>query len=132
VVNAAGYTAVDAAETDEDRAYTVNAEAVRILASEYRSIDAQFIHVSTDYVFAGDAAIPYEIGDTTRPKTAYGRTKLAGERFALKSGATVVRTAWVYGGPGSNFVDTMLQLARPRPTVTSSMIKSDRRPGFRV
>lgn len=114
VVNAAGWTAVDAAETDESAAFEVNAAAVGHLAA---AAGRRLIHVSTDYVFRGDGQSPYEVDDEPAPQTAYGRTKLAGERLALAAGATVVRTAWVYGGPGPNFVDTMLALAQSRPSV---------------
>jgi dTDP-4-dehydrorhamnose reductase len=108
VVNAAGWTGVDAAESSESSAFAVNATAVGHLASV---AGPRLIHVSTDYVFAGSATRPYCVDDEPAPRTAYGRTKLAGERLALAAGATVVRTAWVYGGPGPNFVDTMLRLA---------------------
>lgn len=117
VINAAAYTAVDAAESDEAAAMAINARAVGHLAAAARQHNARLLHVSTDYVFAGDADRAYEPGDPTGPRTAYGRTKLAGERLALEGGATVVRTAWVYGGPSPNFVDTMLRLAAERDTV---------------
>jgi dTDP-4-dehydrorhamnose reductase len=118
VINAAAYTAVDAAEDDESTAEAVNVHAVRHLATAAKRNGARFVHVSTDYVFRGDASRPYEPTDPTGPRTAYGRTKLAGERAALSSGGWVVRTAWVYGGPSPNFVDTMLRLAAERATVT--------------
>jgi dTDP-4-dehydrorhamnose reductase len=114
VVNAAGWTAVDDAETAEDEAYAANATAVAQLAA---AAGPRLIHVSTDYVFDGAAERPYETDDLPAPRTAYGRTKLAGEQAALAAGATVVRTAWVYGGPGRNFVDTMLRLAEAGRTV---------------
>jgi dTDP-4-dehydrorhamnose reductase len=117
VINAAVYTAVDDAETHSSEAFAVNATAVSTLASACASVGARLIHVSTDYVFDGRATRPYETTDAPNPLTAYGRTKLAGEQAALAAGATVVRTAWVYGGPGRNFVDTMLSLAESRPTV---------------
>lgn len=129
VVNAAAYTAVDAAETDEATAARVNAAAPGLLAAALARHGGRLIQVSTDYVFAGDrspaSAAPtatggYEPGDPTGPRTAYGRTKLAGEAAALAAlpgRTTVVRTAWVHGGPGPNFVATMLRLERERPTV---------------
>jgi dTDP-4-dehydrorhamnose reductase len=117
VINAAAYTAVDAAESDEASAAAINARAVGHLAAAARQHGARLLHVSTDYVFAGDASRPYEPDDPTEPRTAYGRTKLAGERLALEHGGSVVRTAWVYGGPSPNFVDTMLRLAGERDTV---------------
>jgi dTDP-4-dehydrorhamnose reductase len=117
VVNAAAYTAVDAAETDEAAAYDVNATAVANLATACAATGARLLHVSTDYVFDGTASHPYRPDDPTGPRTVYGRTKLAGEEFALERGGHVVRTAWVYGGPSANFVDTMLRLATQRETV---------------
>jgi dTDP-4-dehydrorhamnose reductase len=120
VVNAAAYTAVDAAESDEDAAYRVNAAGPAVLAAALSGTAARLIHVSTDYVFAGDASRPYEVGDSTGPKSAYGRTKLAGEIAVgelLPEASYVVRTAWVYGATGGNFVKTMARLERSRDTV---------------
>ena len=120
VVNAAAYTAVDAAESDEARARAVNADGPANLAAALAPGSGRLIQVSTDYVFDGRAGTPYEPDDPTGPQTAYGRTKLAGEQAAreqLPDRCTVVRTAWVYGGPGPNFVDTMLRLERERDTV---------------
>jgi len=118
VVNAAAYTAVDAAETDEAAAAVVNAAAPGWLA-ETTSGRARLIHLSTDYVFPGDATTPYETDDPTGPLTAYGRTKLTGERAVLAAdpGAYVVRTAWVFAAHGTNFVRTMLRLEREQDTV---------------
>ncbi len=121
VVNAAAYTAVDAAESDEDAAYRVNAAGPAVLAAALSPTTARLIHVSTDYVFAGDASRPYDVEDPTGPKSAYGRTKLAGEiavRELLPEASYVVRTAWVYGAAGGNFVKTMLRLERERETVS--------------
>jgi dTDP-4-dehydrorhamnose reductase len=120
VVNAAAYTAVDAAESDEDAAYRVNAAGPAVLAAALSGTTARLIHVSTDYVFAGDAPSPYEVDDPTGPKSAYGRTKLAGEiavREVLPEASYVVRTAWVYGATGGNFVKTMARLERSRETL---------------
>ncbi len=114
VVNLAAYTAVDAAETDEMAAALVNERGPELLASALTGTGARLIHVSTDYVFDGTPGAPHEPGDPVGPRTAYGRTKLAGERAVrevLPESSIVVRTAWVYGGPGANFVDTMLRLA---------------------
>jgi dTDP-4-dehydrorhamnose reductase len=120
VINCAAYTAVDAAETDEDRALEINAHGPAILAEECAGTGARLLQVSTDYVFAGDASAPY--GEATRPapRSAYGRTKAAGEQAVLTSGADafVVRTAWLYGQVGSNFVKTMARLATERETVS--------------
>jgi dTDP-4-dehydrorhamnose reductase len=113
VINAAAYTAVDKAETDEDRAYAVNATGPALLAGQAARTGARLLHVSTDYVFAGDADSPYGVSDPTGPQSAYGRTKLAGEqavRGLAPDSGYVVRTAWVYGVSGSNFVKTMVKL----------------------
>ncbi|SHH58528.1 dTDP-4-dehydrorhamnose reductase [Jatrophihabitans endophyticus] len=121
VLNAAAYTAVDAAETDEATAAAVNEDGPRLLAEALARHGGRLLHVSTDYVFDGAADTPYDIGDPTGPRTAYGRTKLAGEqrvRAALPDRSHVVRTAWVYGGPGANFVDTMRRLEGERETVS--------------
>jgi dTDP-4-dehydrorhamnose reductase len=121
VVNAAAYTAVDAAETDEDAAYRVNAAGPGVLAAALAARGGKLIQVSTDYVFGGDASRPYEVDDPTGPKSAYGRTKLAGEaavRELLPGASYVVRTAWVYGASGANFVKTMARLQREHETVS--------------
>ncbi len=119
VINCAAYTAVDAAETDEDRALSVNAVGPANLAQACAEAGARLVHVSTDYVFDGTSDVPYRPGDPTAPRSAYGRTKLAGEHAVLDAlpTATVVRTAWVYTGVGSDFVSTMRRLERERDTV---------------
>jgi dTDP-4-dehydrorhamnose reductase len=119
LLNAAAYTAVDAAETDEDTALLVNGAAPGWLAEELAG-RGRLVHVSTDYVFAGDASRPYGTADRPAPRTAYGRTKLAGERAvsAVDDDAVVVRTAWVYAAHGTNFVRTMLRLEQERDTVS--------------
>jgi dTDP-4-dehydrorhamnose reductase len=121
VVNCAAYTAVDAAEDDEETAYLVNATAPALLATACDKVGARLIQVSTDYVFPGDATEPYDVDDPTGPRSAYGRTKLAGElavREILPATSYVVRTAWVYGATGSNFVKTMARLESERDTVS--------------
>ncbi|MCW2493409.1 MAG: dTDP-4-dehydrorhamnose reductase, partial [Frankiales bacterium] len=97
IVNAAAYTAVDQAETDEESAYKVNATGPGVLAAAAGRTGARLVHVSTDYVFAGDADRPYEVTDRPDPRSAYGRSKLAGEiavRELLPESSFVVRTAW--------------------------------------
>ncbi len=120
IVNAAAYTAVDAAETDEERAYAVNATGPALLAAEASRAGAKLIHVSTDYVFDGTAHQPYPVDAPTAPASAYGRTKLAGE-LAVRELAPdlgyVVRTAWVYGATGANFVKTMVRLEGTNETL---------------
>lgn len=121
VVNCAAYTAVDDAETDEARALAVNGDGPRLLARACAEHGARLIHVSTDYVFSGEArATPYPEDHDPAPRTAYGRTKLAGERAVLQElpgAAAVVRTAWLYGVHGRSFVRTMLELEGRRDTL---------------
>ncbi|AOS65466.1 dTDP-4-dehydrorhamnose reductase [Actinoalloteichus hymeniacidonis] len=120
VINAAAYTAVDAAEADESTAMRVNRDGPARLAAACTALDVPLIHVSTDYVFPGDAERPYEPSDPTGPRSAYGRTKLAGERAVLDicPRAWVVRTAGVYGAWGGNFVKTMAKLEANRETLS--------------
>jgi dTDP-4-dehydrorhamnose reductase len=110
VVNPAAYTDVDGCERDPDRAWAVNALAVRHLADACGRAGAHLVHVSTDYVFDGAKGSPYHEWDETGPLGVYARSKLAGEREA-GPGATVVRTSWVYGRHGGNFVQTVLDRA---------------------
>ncbi|MFM8332441.1 MAG: dTDP-4-dehydrorhamnose reductase [Candidatus Methylumidiphilus sp.] len=116
IVNAAAYTAVDKAEQDPDAAYAVNATAPGLLAEAAAQLGAGLIHYSTDYVFPGDAAAPYAETDATGPQGVYGASKLAGEQAIAASGAQhyILRTAWVYGNRGNNFLLTMLRLLRER------------------
>lgn len=116
VINAAAYTAVDAAETDANRAFAVNADGPRVLAAACSAHGVPLIHVSTDYVFPGDADRPYETDAALGPRSVYGVTKAAGEEAVLGSGAQawVVRTSWVYGAHGKNFVKTIAGLAATR------------------
>jgi dTDP-4-dehydrorhamnose reductase len=120
VINAAAYTSVDAAETEARRAFAVNADAPRVLAAVCSSRGVPMVHVSTDYVFPGDADRPYETDDEPGPKSMYGATKLAGEEAVLRSGVRgwVVRTSWVYGASGHNFVKTMARLEKSRDSVS--------------
>ena len=113
IVNAAAYTAVDRAESEEALALAVNAVAPGIMAEEARRAGALLVHFSTDYVFDGSAARPYVEGDAVNPLGAYGRSKLAGERSVAASGCAhlTLRTSWVYGPLGKNFMLTMLRLA---------------------
>ncbi|MRH86143.1 dTDP-4-dehydrorhamnose reductase [Nocardia sp. SYP-A9097] len=120
VVNCAAWTNANAAETAEPEALAVNAHAVRNLAVTCAATDATLVHISTDYVFDGTARTPYAEYDTPRPVNAYGRTKLLGERAVLELlpfRGFVIRTAWVYGGHGRNFVNTMLKLEREHATI---------------
>jgi dTDP-4-dehydrorhamnose reductase len=120
VINCAAYTKVDAAESDEARAHAVNAVGPANIAQACARAGAEFIHISTDYVFDGAKGRPYEIDDETGPKGVYGRTKLAGEFAVLTAmpDAHIVRTAWVYeGGDGGDFVAAMRRLAAGDQTV---------------
>ena len=115
VINAAAYTAVDDAESHESDAFAVNATGAGNLATACARTGARLVHVSTDYVFDGTGTEPHREFEPTNPLSAYGRSKLAGERAVLDAhldGATVVRTAWLYGAGGRSFVATILAKAR--------------------
>jgi dTDP-4-dehydrorhamnose reductase len=119
VINAAAYTKVDDAETDEAAAFAVNATGAGMLADAAADAGARFVHVSTDYVFDGAATSPYAEDTARAPVGAYGRTKAAGEELVLRHPDTyLVRTAWLYGADGFNFARTMLRLAGERETVS--------------
>lgn len=120
LVNAAAYTAVDAAETDEATARLVNAHGPAVLARACAEFAVPMVQLSTDYVFDGTADHPYEPDDEVGPRSAYGRTKLAGERAVLAGTdrSWVVRTAWVYGARGNNFVKTIARLEGQRETLS--------------
>ncbi|WP_403023458.1 dTDP-4-dehydrorhamnose reductase [Salinibacterium sp. GXW1014] len=121
IINASAYTKVDDAETHEDDAFAVNATGTGNLATAAARHGARFVTVSTDYVFAGDASEPYPEDAPIDPKNAYGRTKAEGERLALAAhpdSTYIVRTAWLYGEHGPNFVKTMLRLAADRETLS--------------
>ena len=116
IVNAAAYTAVDKAESEPDRAMTVNGHAVRVLAEEAAKLGALLIHYSTGYVFDGSKAGSYTEADVPHPISVYGRTKLEGDRAIQASGCRhlIFRTSWVYAARGGNFAKTILRLARER------------------
>jgi dTDP-4-dehydrorhamnose reductase len=120
VINAAAYTQVDAAEEERDAAFATNAAGVANLATIAKAKNARVIHVSTDYVFDGVAREPYGEDSPTNPATVYGASKLAGEKFlreTLPDGSVIVRTAWLYGVPGSSFPATILRAAKTRDTL---------------
>ena len=120
VVNAAAWTDVDGAEADEAAATAVNGTGTRHVAAACAATGARLLHVSTDYVFPGDATAPYPEDAPTDPVNGYGRSKLAGEvavRDLLPDTGYIVRTAWLYGAHGPNFVATMLRLAQSRDIV---------------
>ena len=120
VVNCAAYTAVDRAESEARTAHAVNVKAVAQLAATCARNGAALVHVSTDYVFDGNANRPYRENDATNPLGVYGRTKELGER-AVRAGSPrhiILRVSWVFGALGRSFVDTVLRLARERPELT--------------
>ncbi|MGX8882875.1 dTDP-4-dehydrorhamnose reductase [Methylovorus sp. SPW-M1] len=119
IVNPAAYTGVDKAETEPELAYAINAEAPRILAEEAAELGARMVHYSTDYVFDGRASKPYRETDMTNPLGVYGASKLAGERAVQQVGPQhlILRTSWVYGAYGKNFLHTILRLARERDSL---------------
>lgn len=120
VINCAAYTKVDDAETEPAAAYAVNAAGAMHLAITCRRLAARLLHVSTDYVFDGQADRPYPEDAPTRPLNVYGRSKLAGElavRDILPEAHLIVRTQWLFGMGGSNFVATILRLAEQRPVL---------------
>lgn len=119
IVHCAAYTAVDKAESDQDNAYQVNALGTKYIAEAAKDINAKMIYVSTDYVFDGNAEQPYEVDHPSDPMGIYGQTKLAGENFVKEylDKYFIVRTAWVFGSNGKNFVKTMLRLGKERGEV---------------
>jgi len=119
VIHCAAYTAVDAAETDIDGAYKVNAVGTRNIAVSAESNGAKLIYISTDYVFDGTSEESYQEYDNTNPQSIYGKSKRAGEVLvqSLSSRYFIVRTSWVYGAQGSNFVKTMLRLGQEKPSL---------------
>lgn len=119
IVNCAAYTNVDRAEDDEQTAGLINNIAVRNLAEAAQSVGATLIHISTDYVFYGDANRPYCEDQPTNPLGAYGRTKLAGEASLISTGChyIIIRTSWLYSPFGKNFVKTMRQLTSTRDSI---------------
>ncbi|MBU3143477.1 dTDP-4-dehydrorhamnose reductase [Clostridium sp. CF012] len=116
IINAAAYTNVDACEGNEDIAFKVNALGARNLAIASENVGAKIIHISTDYVFKGDGNMPYREYDITNPVGVYGKTKLAGENFVreLCSRYFIVRTSWLYGYNGNNFVKTILKAGKEK------------------
>lgn len=120
VINAAAYTAVDKAESEEDQAAIVNGAAPGAMAQAAADLGIPFVHISTDYVFAGDGTDPWTPDAPTAPLGAYGRTKLAGEAAVQAAGGAhaILRTSWVVSAHGANFVKTMLRLGAERDALT--------------
>jgi dTDP-4-dehydrorhamnose reductase len=119
VINAAAYTAVDQAEIDQDAAFDMNAHAVCAAAAACKELNVPFVHVSTDYVFAGNAGAPYDEEAIISPINTYGASKAAGEQYILETGGNfaILRTSWLYSEFGNNFVKTMIRLANSRDSV---------------
>lgn len=118
-INCAAYTAVDKAETDKENAFLVNGEATGVLAAACKEYNTRFIHISTDYVFDGNASSPYKTDAATNPQSVYGESKLQGEKKAIANNdqTVIIRTSWVYSAFGKNFVKTMLRLMSEKPEI---------------
>lgn len=113
IVNCAAYNGVDKAETETGKAMLINSTAVRNISEMIKGSDCRFIHLSTDYVFSGNANVPYDENAVPDPRTSYGRSKLAGEKAALlHNHSMVIRTAWLYSSYGANFVKTIMSKAK--------------------
>jgi dTDP-4-dehydrorhamnose reductase len=120
VINAAAYTAVDIAESEEHLANKINGDAPGAMASACADLDIPLVHISTDYVFDGTGTKPWSVTDTSNPQNAYGRSKLKGEQAILASGCVhaILRTSWVVSAHGNNFVKTMRRLSETRDQIT--------------
>ena len=120
VINAAAYTAVDKAESEEHLANKINGEAPGAMARTCAELDIPLVHISTDYVFFDMGSVPWQIVDHPNPKNAYGRSKLKGEQAILASGCAhaILRTSWVISAHGHNFVKTMRRLSETRDRIT--------------
>ena len=116
IINAAAYTDVDGAESNEEIAYKVNADGPYILAKSAKEIGAKLVHISTDYVFDGTKKEPYSENDKPNPLQVYGKSKLKGELLIQDTNISgfIIRTSWVYGNHGKNFVNTILKLAKTK------------------
>jgi len=119
IINAAAHTAVDKAEDEVDLSYAINCDGPRFLAEAANNVNAAILHISTDYVFSGDKSGVYSESDPTSPQGIYGKSKLAGEEAVADacSRHIILRTAWVFGEHGNNFVKTMLRLAKTHPAL---------------
>jgi dTDP-4-dehydrorhamnose reductase len=119
VVNCAAYTAVDRAESEKERAFQINGEAVGVLAAVCKKHASKLVHISTDYVFEGTAEKPYKEEDPVNPQSVYGASKLEGEKQAMQFNpeTIIIRTSWVYSAYGKNFVRTMLKLMKEKEEI---------------
>jgi len=118
IVNCAAYNLVDKAETESEMAELINGAAVKNITEVIRGSECKFIHVSTDYVYDGKSNVPYNENSIASPASAYGRSKLSGEKYALNhQGSMIIRTSWLYSSFGNNFVKTILRLGAERDSV---------------
>ena len=118
IINCAAYTLVDKAEVEPDQALLINGTAVKNITEAIRGSECRFIHVSSDYVYDGSSNVPYNENITANPLSAYGRSKLAGEKYALlHQGSMIIRTAWLYSSFGNNFVKTILRHASEKESL---------------
>ena len=119
VINAAAYTAVDKAESEENLVYLINGDAPGALARTCADLDIPLVHISTDYVFDGSGTAPFTVTDSPNPKNAYGRSKLKGEHAIIASGCVhaILRTSWIISAHGNNFVKTMLRLSETKDCI---------------
>ncbi|HUX58045.1 MAG TPA: dTDP-4-dehydrorhamnose reductase [Bacteroidales bacterium] len=118
IINCAAYNLVDKAENDPEMAMLINGTAVKNITEAISGSECKFIHISSDYVYDGEANVPYNESSSTNPLSAYGRSKLAGEKYALvHNGSMVIRTSWLYSSFGNNFVKTILKHAREKESL---------------
>jgi dTDP-4-dehydrorhamnose reductase len=118
IINCAAYNLVDKAESEPDAAMLINGTAVKNIAEALKGTECRFIHVSTDYVYDGNSNLPYDENTVANPQSAYGRSKLAGEKHALlHPGSMIIRTSWLYSSFGNNFVKTMLRFGAERESL---------------
>jgi dTDP-4-dehydrorhamnose reductase len=118
IINCAAYNLVDKAESDYENAVRINGLAVKNLAESIKGTESKLIHISTDYVFDGTSNIPYDENSVVNPQSAYGRSKLEGERFALlHNGTMLIRTSWLYSSFGNNFVKTILRHGKEKESL---------------
>jgi dTDP-4-dehydrorhamnose reductase len=118
IINCAAYNLVDKAESEPDKALLINGTAVKNITEVIRGSECRFIHLSSDYVYDGKSNVPYNEGDPVNPLSAYGRSKLAGEKYALlHQGSMIIRTSWLYSSFGNNFVKTILRLAAEKESL---------------
>jgi dTDP-4-dehydrorhamnose reductase len=118
IINCAAYTLVDKAEVEPDQALLINGTAVKNITEAIRGSECRFIHISSDYVYDGNLNVPYNENITANPLSAYGRSKLAGEKYALlHNGSMIIRTSWLYSSFGNNFVKTILRNAAEKESL---------------